>query len=191
MKEVNEGIEKAKKQIEKAYNPTILHKQKLTIADLKELGDNEQIIIHHPLITALVLKIRREFKVETMINIPVVFYGGKYVIEDTGDRVFPQHEVLYSEEEMTTYVEKLLTARHTSMFYYIRSLARKELEPGNVIEFEDGKRGVIAVPEGDSFGRNLVYIPLKKDGTLSNHKPRLLYGNDVYQKIKESLEEGN
>ncbi|PLS19423.1 hypothetical protein CVD28_03130 [Bacillus sp. M6-12] len=187
MRELNEGMEKVKNQIEKAHNPTPIHKQVITAHDLKELGDNEQIVIHHPLITGIILKIRKEFKVETMLNIPVVFYGEKYVIEDSGDKVFPQHEVLFNEEEMVAYVEKLLSCKNKELLYYLRSLARKELEVGNVIEFEDGKKGVIVIPEG-FIGRNPMFVPLKKDGTKSNHKPRYIYANDSFKKINEELE---
>lgn len=182
MKNANDVVKQIKNKMEKAYNPTAVHKQQITAASLQELKDDEEIVLQHPLIKGLVLKIRRECMIDTVLNAPVVFYGSKYIISDSGDNVFPQHEVLLNEKEMTDYVKQLLAAPHAWLFYYFRSLARKGLSPGDIIEFEDGKKGIIVIPEGDSFGRNLAYIPLKKDGTKSKHKPRILYGNDTYKK---------
>ena len=71
-------------------------------------------------------------------------------------------------------------------FHYIRKLKEKGLEIGTRIRFKDGKEAEIAplTDKCPSVIRALFYIPLKKDGTLSKVKPRILYGNMDYEAIK-------
>ena len=177
--------EKLPPKVQKAMNPTSIHKDKLTAHDLEVLGNEEELILQHPKIKGVVLKIRKDWRVESFLGSPVALYGENYVVSDNADRVYPNHDVLYNKEEMLDYLEGLLEADNLSLYYYYRNLGSRKLKPGDVIEFEDGKKGVIAVPEGDTFPRNIVFIPLKKDGTLSKVKPRYIYANTNYQKIEK------
>lgn len=180
--------EKLPLNVQKALNPTPVHKDMLTAHDLVTLKNEEVIVLKHPKIMGIVLEIRKDWRVESMLGAPVAFYGENYVVSDNADRVYPHHGVLYNKEEMMSYIEGLLEADSPSLYHYRRNLASKDLKPGDVIEFEDGKRGVIAVPAGDTFPRNIVFTPLKKNGELSKVNPRFIYANTTYRKIEGESE---
>lgn len=172
-------------KVRQVLNPTPVHKEVLTVHDLERLKDEEVIILPHPKINGVVLKIRKDWRIESVLSTPVAFYGERYIVADNADRVYPNHDVLYNEEELMDYLRGLLQADNLALYHYYRNLASRNLKPGDVIEFEDGKKGVITVPEGDTFPRNIVFIPLKKNGELSKVSPRYIYANTNYHKIEK------
>lgn len=180
--------EKLSTKVQKALNPTQLIKTKVTETDLKKLKNEEEIVLQHHKIKGVELKIRKDWRFEALFGSPVAFYGDSYIVTDNTDKAFPNHGVLYNQKEMVNYLKELLETENLSLYHYLRNLAKRELRPGDMIEFDDGKKGVITIPEGDTFPRNAVYIPMKKDGTLSKLKPRYIYANSNYQKVETEEE---
>ncbi|WCK57485.1 hypothetical protein PP175_25810 (plasmid) [Aneurinibacillus sp. Ricciae_BoGa-3] len=177
--------DKTQSFIEKAFNPTPVRLDKLTVEAMKNLQNNEQIEIEHPNIDNLTLKIRRDFNVQGVLNVPTVFYGEKYIIEDTMNKVHPKHKLFINEEEMVAYIHDLLEVKTISAFGYVRNLREQDVKLNDIVEFENGKRGVIAMPEEESYPPNLRHIPLKADGRISKHRPRIIYGGDKFRVIGE------
>ena len=171
----------------KALNqPTIFKKEKITKTMLLKIRNKEEIQIKHPYIQDLTLKIYHSSRIEEVLNIPTVFYGTAIVLSDTSDGVFPEHNVRLSEEEMVAYIQDLLSQQTVASYRYCRTLKEKAIHLGDLIEFQDGKRAVIVSPPDNHTLTNLHYIPLKKDGTQSNYRPRILYGNQRYQLLSKN-----
>lgn len=156
--------------------------------ELNELKTNKQLILELPHVPGINLTIYRDCKILHVLGIPATFYGELFLIEDNADSIFKEHKLTLNLDEMYEYVQELLEAKNKQELHYIRSLKEKGLQLGSEIEFEDGKRAVIVPLSEDCqyLLRALFYIPLKKDGTMSKIKPRILYGNAVYKIITDS-----
>ena len=170
-------------KLEEVNYPKVKRFVSLTLEKLLNMKDNEEFHILHSNIKGIQLKIRKDFRIESVLNQPVVFFGEKLIIEDNLDKVWPKHDVLLGAEEMLTYIDELLSCKTPSLYKYTRTLKEKGLSVDDIIEFDNGVKGVIYLPKEDETASNILYIPLKADGTLSKHKPRLIYGNSIYQKI--------
>lgn len=158
----------------------------IEVKDLKSLKDNQEIELNHPLIQHLTIKVRKDYRVESVIGVPVTFYGANFIVEEEypGVTFSRRHEVLLNSQEMVSYIKRLLTCRTKPLHDLVRNMQEKGVFENDVIEFENGNRGVIFYSElMDASVRNVQYVPLKKDGTLSKVKPRLIYAGDKYQKI--------
>lgn len=152
-------------------------------AILEHLPDEVQFGLTHPYLEGVDIYIKKEIITESVLGIPTRFYGNSLVIEDTADTIHNVHDVKLQPAEMTDYVNRLLLTLSLKEYHYLRKLEEKGLTIGSVIEFEDGKTAII-VPlsnECPDVVRALFYRPLKKDGTVSKIKPRILYGNTKFK----------
>lgn len=149
---------------------------------LEHLPDETVFGVSHPFIEGVKLYIKKDIITEHILGVPTRFYGNKFVIEDTADRIHNVHDIKLDASEMTNYINRLLRTKSLKEYHYLRKLEEKGLAIGSVIEFEDGKKAVI-VPLSDEcpeIVRSLFYRPLKKDNTVSKIKPRILYGNTKF-----------
>jgi hypothetical protein len=135
----------------------------------------------------IIIKLRRYFIVENVLNIPTVCYGKNIMIKDTIDKyeVFSEHKVnLKTNKEIVEYVNSLLECKTLTEYYMAISLKEHELELGDIIEFKkNGKKGVLTKGREPFYSRGVFYKPLKKDGTISKVLPRYIYGGIEYEKI--------
>lgn len=121
----------------------------------------------------------------SLIQLETSIFGQKvsldqFKVDDTS--TFWQTDKVYnSKEEALDYIGCLLNCRTKSELNFYRWCAKYRLREGTIIEFEDGKQGLIL---GKDYTDNcLKYSPIKKDGTVSKLK-RNLYGNLKYEIIK-------
>jgi len=154
---------------------------------LIKLEKEQEYHIFHPHLKGIIIKIYYNSFQDTVIGNPVEFFEIHATVEDNLDRIHSKHKVKLELDELYVYVKDLLSALTKEEYLYKRILMEKGLKIGDIVEFQDGKQAVIvpAIEEVLST-RTLYYIPLKKDGTMSNHKPRILYGNIAF--IKRSKE---
>lgn len=160
-----------------------IYKNNVSVFELKILKENEEILIKHPFIPELELTVGKERKVENVLGVPTLFYGATNEIKDNENQIFPIHKVCLIEEDLKKYIDKLLNCKTLADFKYQRLLKEKGLEVGDKIELENGNKGIVCDMEGE-FSSNARYIPLKKDGSLSKAKPRILYGGVSYKVIR-------
>jgi hypothetical protein len=166
-----------------SHSPKITLLNHVTLKELRKLRDEDQIQIQHPLLLGMILHIRKDYKVEQVLNQNVTFYSNNFVLFESFDKVHPKHDVLFKADELVGYLKSLLACNSVSEFHYIRRLQEKGLQVSDIIEFEDGKRGMVHMPEGLGYARNIQYIPLKKDGEISKQRPRFMYSGDKYQVV--------
>lgn len=162
--------------------------ESLTQNALEKLEKEQEYHLFHPILKGIIIKIYFDSFNDTAIGSPVEFFEIHATVEDNLDRIHSKHKVKLETDELYEYVKDLLSAPTKEDYLYKRILKEKGLEIDDVIEFSDGKRAIIvpAVTEVLST-RTLYYIPLKKDGTKSNHKPRILYGNIEYAKLPKEF----
>lgn len=180
---MNDFIKNIEDKIDNAYNPKQIEVKKINSTILNKIKDNDQLVIEHSLLN-IIIKVRKEFSIDKVLNIPTVFYSiDKFIIEDSYDNIFGKHNLSLSSEEMLRYIEDLLNAKDIIEFRYIRTLKENNIHLNDIIEFENGVKGVISKPTHIANSRNLNYIHLKKNGTLSKVQPRLIYNKDEYKVI--------
>lgn len=95
---------------------------------------------------------------------------------------FWQTEKIYNhKKEALDYIGNLLNCKTKQECYFYRWCAKYGLRKGSLIQFEDGKQGMIL---GKEFAEGcLKYSPIKKDGFVGKSK-RNLYGNIKYKVVK-------
>ena len=105
---------------------------------------------------------------------------GNYIVVDELD--FWQIDTPFtSKEDALDYIGNLLNCRTKQECHFYKWCAKDGLREGSIIQFEDGKQGVIL---GKEYADGcLKYSPIKKDGTIGKSK-RNLYGNLRYKVIK-------
>lgn len=81
----------------------------------------------------------------------------------------------FNLEYLDYYLELLLSQTDLKYFKYIRLLMSKGLRVGDIITFENGRRGKI-LPPSETCICNIRYRLIKKDGSLGS-KELMLYGN--------------
>jgi hypothetical protein len=157
--------------------PKVTEVSELTLKVLESLVDGDAYTIEHMNLYDVFLKIEKAHFGDVVLNTPIVFYNtSKYVISDSTS-VFDTQKVELEAEEMVAYVGELLNCRSMAEFKYCKKLKEKGLRIGDIIQFSDGKRGVVSrqtVEQGSI--PNIRYIPLTQKGTVSKVKPRILYG---------------
>lgn len=122
----------------------------------------------------------KEFKNKDLeINIYLKEWHNEFLVTDSD---FWQIKKSFEDESgALEYIENLLSCKNKSEYNFYKWCVEKELREGTIIQFEDGKQGVIL---GKEFVEGcLKYSPLKKDGTTGKAK-RNLYGNTIYKVIK-------
>ncbi|EGT5282627.1 hypothetical protein CUB08_06930 [Clostridioides difficile] len=86
-----------------------------------------------------------------------------------------------SKEAAMEYVSKLLTCKNQQEYNFYKWCEKDGVKEGSIIQFEDGKKGVIL---GKEFAEGcLKYSPIKKNGTIGKAK-RNLYGNIKYMVVQ-------
>lgn len=168
---------------EAVKNPLQIRKENITIEDLENLSNNEELVIQHTKIRGLQIKVRRDYFIDNQL--PVVFYSEKLQIRDNSDKMFPMHKVTLDNLEMLGYLEKLLNSPDIGIYKYYRLLYKKGLKEGDILLFENGKKGIVIIPGEGYMDHNIRYAPLKKDGTKSKVTPRYLYAGDKYEILRD------
>lgn len=170
----------SKNKIEKALNPDKIVIEHLTVNHLLNLKNEEALILYNSHIPCTIT-IRKDYRIEEMLNIPVVFYSDSFLIKDNLTKYFQEHDVKLSNEELILYIDELLSCKTPQLFGYLKNLKRKGLKMGDKIVFTDGRTGQILIPDESLIHSvNIMYVPFKKDGTLSKVKPRYIYANDEF-----------
>jgi len=151
--------------------------------EMDSLKNGEELTVFHPILKEIHMFIKRETKIMKVLGVPTSFYGQKYTVRDNADTIHCEHEVLLNDLEMHEYIQRLCLSKTKKEYHFERKLQEKGLQVGNLIEFQDGKQAVIVSLSDDcpDIMRSLFYLPLKKDGTPSKVKPRILYGNTIYK----------
>lgn len=152
--------------------------------DLENLAQGDAMVVVHPKLEDIRLTIRFDQMEESFIGVPVSLYGDRYVIEDNDGTIHNEHGVVYDAEQMSEYVNRLCGTETIELFRYVKNMERYGLRDGDVIEFHNGSRGKVIVPDFKIYANNVLYIPIKKDGALSKVKPRMLYGNVPFKIIR-------
>lgn len=152
--------------------------------DLENLAQGDEMVVVHHKLEDLRLTIRFDQMEESIIGVPVRLYGDRYVIEDNDGTIHNEHGVVYDAEQMSEYVNRLCGTETIELFRYVKNMERYGLHEGDVIEFHNGYRGKVIVPDFKIYANNVLYIPIKKDGDLSKVKPRMLYGNVPFKIIR-------
>lgn len=120
-------------------------------------------------------------KIEIMdvLGIPVEFKTGEYSVTNS---YFKYRENLFlTKKEAVAFVNNLLKCKTTFECYYFMLCSWRGVREGSIIEFDDGKQGVIL---GKEYSEGILkYTPFKKDGTVGKAK-RCLYGNLKYKVVK-------
>lgn len=160
-------------------------------AAIKRLKGADEYVIDHPNLSSVQLRVYREVLIEQILGHSTTFYGTAFKVQDNADNIHQIHQLDLTLKETVSYVESLCTATTKQEFFYIRTLKEKGLAVGDVIEFEDGKQGIIvSLTEVDvPLIRSLFFVPLKKDGSQSKVKPRILYGTYKYKKLAAESEQ--
>lgn len=154
---------------------------------IKKLKGSETYEIQHPQLKEIQLKVYREHMIQEVLGVPTAFYGATFKVHDNGDTIHQEHHVDMGLEEVSAYIENLCETKTRQEFFYVRSLREKGLQVGDIIQFSDQKEAII-VPLDEvqtDLIRSVYYVPLKKDGTPSKVKPRILYNNSVFEVIRE------
>ena len=107
-------------------------------------------------------------------------YIDKFEVTDTFD--FWQIDKIYdTKEQALDYIGNLLNCRTKQEYSFYKWCAKDGLREGSIVQFKDGRQGVILGKEY-TVGC-LKYSPIKKDGTIGKSK-RNLYGNIEYKIVK-------
>lgn len=152
--------------------------------DLDNLVDGQEMVVVHPYIDGLKLVVRRSSMDSDVLGVAVTFYGDSYVLVDTDGDIHNGHDVEYDSYQMSDYVNRLCETKTIEMFRYVKTMERYGLREGDVVEFHNGSRGKVILPDFKIYANNVLYVPIKKDGTLSKVKPRMLYGNVPFKIIR-------
>lgn len=163
----------------------IIEMTDLQLKNIENLENEEKITVQLPF-DGIKLTIERQSEIMPVLGVPTTMYTDKFVIHDNDGRLFLKHDVALSAEDMLEYVATLKETRNKKEFHYARKLKEKGLKAGTKIEFKDGKQALIAPLSEDCppTHRALFYIPLKKDGSISKVKPRILYGGTEYKVVE-------
>lgn len=150
---------------------------------LNNLEDNKTLVIKHPYLENVQVSVGKEAKVEEFFGAPVHLISVDNKIWDNTDKVFPVHKLSLTNKEIEEYMNELLNCKTLASFKYCRALKEKSLKVNDVVEFIDGKKGVIYEEPDTGAPTNARYTPLKKDGTLSKSRPRLIYAGMQYEVV--------
>lgn len=156
---------------------------------INKLKDAATYEVQHPHLENIQLTVYRDTVTKAVLGVPTHFYGNTFRVHDNGDTIHQEHAVNLTAKEAAEYIESLCRTVTKQEFFYVRTLKEKGVAVGDEIQFEDGKRAVIVpLSEVDSpLIRSVFYVPLKKDGTPSKVKPRILYGNMAFEKEKKPI----
>ena len=82
----------------------IIDDRKITKKDIEKLSDYEYISATHPM--GFEVKARRKYILDTILNIPVLFFkGDKYVVSDS---LMGEHDIEWNAEECAGYFNGLI-----------------------------------------------------------------------------------
>lgn len=151
---------------------------------LDDLKSGDVLVISHPDIDDLRMTIRRDEIVENFLGVGVIMTSDRFKIEDNDGTIHLDPGVSYDSYEMVAYVARLCEVSTIELFRYVKNMERYGLREDDVIEFVDGSRGQVIMPDFPIYANNVLYIPFKKDGTLSKVKPRMLYGNVSFKRVR-------
>lgn len=171
--------------IDSVKNIHEINKNNISLDDLVNIKNAEEIVIQHQKIRGLQIKVKRDSFKDTVL--PVVFYSEKLQIRDNRSRLTPVHDVLLDYHEMLDYLERLLQCPNVETYNYYKLLCEKGLKEGDVLLFENGKKGIVVIPSPEYLNGAIRYIPLKKDGTRSQGIPRYLYRGEKYEIVTDSM----
>ncbi|HBF7547408.1 TPA: hypothetical protein KOY69_002009 [Clostridioides difficile] len=120
--------------------------------------------------------LNKEIEYIKVLGKDVKFDTGKYVVTDNHN-FWQLDKPFNSKEAAMVYISKLLGCKNQQEYNFYKWCEKDEIKEGSIIQFEDGKQGVIL---GKEFADAcLKYSPIKKDGTIGKAK-RNLYGNMRY-----------
>ncbi|ENY8630180.1 TPA: hypothetical protein KPE78_001178 [Clostridioides difficile] len=124
--------------------------------------------------------LNEEIEYMKVLGKDVKFNTGNYVVTDNYS--FWQIEKSFdSKEAAMEYVSKLLMCKNQQEYNFYKWCEKDGVKEGSIIQFEDGKKGVIL---GKEFAEGcLKYSPIKKNGTIGKAK-RNLYGNIKYMVVQ-------
>lgn len=118
-------------------------------------------------------------------NVKTTMFGqelilNQFKVNDTF--TFWQTDKVYStKEDALDYIENLLNCKTKQECNYYRWCEKDGIREGSIIQFEDGKQGIIL---GKEFVDGcLKYSPIKKDGNIGK-SIKNLYGNIKYKITK-------
>lgn len=172
--------------MESVENIKEINKNNIILDDLKNIKNDEVIVVQHQKIRGLQIKIKRDSFKDTVL--PVVFYSEKLQIRDNSSRLTPVHNVLLEYHEMMDYLEQLLQSPNIETYNYYKLLREKGLKEGDILLFDNGKKGIVIIPSPEYLNGAIRYIPLKKDRTRSQGIPRYLYRGENYEIVTDSEE---
>jgi len=167
----------------KTENSREIFVDKVSEEALNELEDNKILVIKHPHLQDVQISVGKEAKVEEFLGAPVRLLSVDNKVWDNTDKVFPVHKLSLTNKEIAEYITELLNCETLASFKYCRALKEKNLKINDVVEFNNGKKGVIYKEPDMSAPTNARYTLLKKDGNLSKCLPRLIYAGMEYKVV--------
>lgn len=115
------------------------------------------------------------FEVVKVLNQNIKGYTGKYIVFDKYE-FWQIEEPFNTKEEAMEYIDRLKEVTDKQSYYYLKWCKKSNVREGSLIEFEDGKRGVISSEE-KAIGC-LKFSLIKKDGTVGKSIRNLYEGMD-------------
>lgn len=171
----------------KGFN--IINKEEINIEDIKDIKLREIIRLNNNL---MMIDIFEEFDIDVVLNIPTELKTNNIVVKITlkDNTTQTPYELKYEKRissisRIIKDIDYILSSRCIGEITYKYSLCKHQISPGCKIMI-NGKLAIIAdfsVDFKDSLITNLRYIPLKKDGTVSKVKPRLIYNNVLWDRV--------
>ncbi|MFP3726554.1 hypothetical protein U8V72_15350 [Priestia filamentosa] len=150
--------------------------------DLDILPKENVLVINHTHLKGVEIYVGKEAIFRDVLRKPKRYTVDNRVWDNT-NRENPVHSVWLSNEEIIEYVNSLLESKDLMEYQYKRILKENDLMPGDIIEFTDGRRGVICKEADTPIPTNARYTPIRKDGELSNGRPRLVYNGMEYNVV--------
>lgn len=115
-----------------------------------------------------------------MLGQKIKGYTGKYMVFDKYD-FWQINKPFETKEIAMKYINELINCTNKQDYNFCKWCVNKGVREGSIIQFEDGKQGVIL---GREFAEGcLKFSLIKKDGNVGKTK-RYLYGNLKYKVIK-------
>lgn len=161
------------------------NKTNLTLDDILNLKPKEIIKIEHDIME---ISIFEDLEIINFLNIPTEFSTNNIIVDITLNNLNTPFTLTYDKDHPDTIIKDvsyIFESKYIGEIVYKYSLCKYKVYPGCKIKIND-KLAVISdftIDYKDSLISNLRYIPLKKDGTVSKVRPRLIYGGSNWEKV--------